>query len=218
MALRVALYAEGPTELADAGTLAPSPGSALEEEFLGPAHVLIRRCLVDTGGPQVSEVRFEAPLRTGRGRMPRGSDLLDRMTLSMLLTWPLPAKRPDLAVVLVDADGDRRRLSRLRRVTRSANLPAVVAVAVQEFEAWLIADHAIACSVLQRSPSPPRAPESMNPGEANELLARWIGGSAVAAEARVVRRRLAEQCTLELVRRKCRAFQRLFRDLRAALT
>ena len=140
--MRVVVYAEGSREDSGSRVALPLPGDALPEAALGPAHVLVRRCLVEL--VPMSEVRFDVPLRT-RGRRARGSDLLHGPTVRRLLTWATPMAKPDLAVVIVDADGEANRHVALRHILssrREPQPPAVIGVAVQEFEAWLIADEA----------------------------------------------------------------------------
>src|SRR5690348_4793988 len=103
--LRVVVYAEGPG--GGFRGLPPEPGRPLTSEWLGAAHVFVRRCLETEGIPS-GAIRFDSPLRT-RGRIARGGDLEHAPTLRRLLTWIDAALRPDLAVVLTDADGDAGR-------------------------------------------------------------------------------------------------------------
>jgi hypothetical protein len=150
MSLRVVLYAEGGRELAGEQRWQLAPGDRLPEDALGAAHYVVARALNRTRHLPETAVLFEEPLRTNRGRPARGSDLLDRQTLRRLLMWPSAARRPQLAIVLVDADGDETRRPTLNAATENVTTPRVVAVAVQEVEAWLIADMnavRIACGV-----------------------------------------------------------------------
>src|SRR5580704_10360316 len=110
--LRVVLYAEGAGETLGPTSALPAPGRPLEEGMLGGGHVLIRRTLGQARSIPDGEILFESPLRT-RGRVARGSDLIDRRTVRQLLTWPDPNLRPDLVVVLVDRDEDKQRKNRL---------------------------------------------------------------------------------------------------------
>src|SRR5581483_11436552 len=133
----------------------PPPTELLGEDHRGPAHELIRRCVARDAAVPLPAVLFQCPLRA-RGRHPKGSDLLDRRTLRQLLTWPAPHRRPDLAIVLVDQDGAPDRRMTLRQLTEGISLPHVIAVAIQEFDAWLIADHgAVAGTLATKPPNPP---------------------------------------------------------------
>ena len=103
--MRVALYSEGPGEEGHARQFLPPPGDPLSDESIGPAHMLVRRCIAEGTRIPAPAVIFEVPLLL-RGRVPRGSDLRVCKNLHKLLTWPRPAGVPDLAVVVLDADGN----------------------------------------------------------------------------------------------------------------
>lgn len=130
-ALRTVLIGEGGGELGGESTLLPAPGEPLDEPHIGAGHLLVRRCISKLGGIPEGAVRLESPLRL-RARVPRGSDLLDRRNLRQLVTYASPGRRPDLAVVLVDADGDANaRKKLLQGHLEGLSLPTVVAVAAQ---------------------------------------------------------------------------------------
>ncbi len=106
--MRVVLYAEGPGELVGDpafGAQPPTPGERIDEDLLGAAHVLIRRSIVSQreGVPEQA-IQYVGPLRP-EGHVLRGSDLLKKERLRQALNWPPNQRRPDLAVVLIDADG-----------------------------------------------------------------------------------------------------------------
>jgi hypothetical protein len=212
MSLRVVLYAEGGNETAGEIALPPAPGTPLLEDNLGAGHILVRRCLELTRKIPAPAVRFEAPLRDRRGNVARGTALLHRETLRQLLSWPLAHKRPDLVVILVDCDEEQDRKARLEDCVSDLVVSKVIAVAVQEFEAWLIADHAAVCKALDAPLTVPRDPERMARREAKGLLASWMGSRPESSE-RNVRRTLANLCDLDIVRRRCSAFDELLRDL-----
>jgi hypothetical protein len=213
--VRVVVYAEGAGELAGSKSLQPAPGSLLTEEELGSAHLLVRRCLERTRGLTPDTVRFEEPLRTSRGRLARGSILHSRDTLRPLLSWVDPTKQPDLAVVLVDADGDDGRQSLLDSAIKGVLVEAVVAVAIQEFEAWLVADSDALKAVLRQTLAPPKPPERLSRRQAKELLQQWCEQHARSREASELRRDLARQCDLDTVAQKCTAFASFLRKLQA---
>lgn len=215
MSLRVVVYAEGSGE--SARGLPPAPGESLEEGALGAAHILVRRCLDMDAGIPVAAVRFDSPLRT-RGRMPRGSDFLHPPTLAQLLTWPRPDKQPGLAVVIVDADGDSRRKPMLDEAVSKVRVNRVVAVAVQEFEAWLIADEAAAAAVLGQRLSRSKAPEQMARREAKVLLKDWIEASRqTGAAAWELRRGIADRADLAVIAERCPAFAIFRQELTQAV-
>lgn len=142
MTVRVVLLAEGAGETGGTQTLLPAAGDTLTDAMLGPAHSLVRRAVAQGWSVPAEAVRFEVPLRTTRGTIPRGSELLDRGTLRRVLLWARPTLRPDLNIVLVDADAEGATARRDRLTTATQDLPGVrvIAVAVREFEAWLLAD------------------------------------------------------------------------------
>jgi hypothetical protein len=177
--------------------------------MLGAGHVLVRRAIeLVTPAP----VRFEAPLRMRTGRLPRGSDLVHPPTLRKLLAWANPVLAPDLALVLVDADGDGQRRTHLDATTSGLLARIVIAVAKQEFEAWLLADHATVIQILGLDRDQPPNPESLAPGEAKASLNECIGESNVSANE--ARHRLAGRCDLDAIARACHAFELLLSDLR----
>ncbi len=214
-AVRIVLYAEGAGELRSTRH-APLfvPGDPLDEDVLGAAHLLVRRTVEEARRLPARAIQFEEPLATTGGRIPRGSDFQERRTLLRLLTWP--ARPPDLAVVLVDRDGDTDRRRRLLEWVADRPVPKVVAVAVEEFEAWLVADPQAVATTLEGMPAGahPVSPEGLARGEAKGLLARWIGGSprrGVGAPA--LRREIAERAHLGTLARLCPAFEQFRQDL-----
>ena len=215
--LRVVLYAEGAGEMLGPVSLLPAPGEPLSEQMLGPAHILARRALTEARGLSAGDVRFDSPLRTRTGRLPRGSDLLHPRTLLQLLTWARPSRQPDLAIVLVDADGDRQRRRKIQSTAAKAAVPTVVAVAAQEFEAWRIADHKALSRVLRTDIDPVVKPERLQPAEAKTTLAAWLSrsGAETPSEAR---RQIAAVCDLGVVKRRCRSFEQFLGDLRTVVS
>jgi hypothetical protein len=209
--VRVVLYAEGAGEVSFS-SLERGPGTSLLEEELGAAHLLLRRALEDGRSIPEAAVSFEEPLRLRRGgRIARGSDLLSSQRLRELLTWP--ANPPDLAVVLVDADGASDRFQTLQRTAADRSVPHAIGVAVQEFEAWLIADHAAVKRALGTSPSGPAEIETLPPGRAKETLTRWTAEAGKSQQEREVRITIARICDLTHVSRRCSAFAAFVADL-----
>jgi hypothetical protein len=213
---RVVVYAEGAGELAGSKNLQPAPGSQLTEEELGSAHLLVRRCLERSRGLDASLVRFEEPLRTGRGRLARGSNLHSPATLRPLLFWADPSKQPDLAIVLVDADGDDDRQALLDSALDGIHIETVVAVSIQEFEAWLLADPDALKSVLRQPLAPPKPPEKLARRQAKELLHEWCEQHARSRDEAEIRRDLARESNLDTLARQCPAFALFLRKLQAA--
>jgi hypothetical protein len=212
---RVVVYAEGESELGRAGITRLEAGGELPGDELGSAHVLARRviALVNAARQPV----FVAPLRT-RGRHARGSDLIVPRVLGDLTTWPSVATSPNLAIIIVDRDEVLDRRAELRRATEGLITPPlrVVAVAREEFEAWLITDVLALRSVLELDLDQAEDPEQMRSGAAKNLLRDWIGKSSVALDSRDVRTALAGQLRLEFLLRQNRSFQEFVEDLRAA--
>jgi hypothetical protein len=204
---RVVVYAEGAGELSGRDTSRQrAPGAPLTEVELGAAHLLVRRCLEHARGLTPEVIRFEEPLRS-RGKLARGSMLHSHDTLQQLLTWPDEARMPHLAVVLIDADGKaEERQAGLEAALEGLAVEAVASVAIQEFEAWLIADGEAVKSVLRKPLSPPKPPERLGRREAKEVLQQWSEEHASKQEPAELRRQLAERCALDTVARVCPAF------------
>lgn len=213
MSLRVVLYAEGGRETGGAFDVPPRAGSTLVPDLhFGPAHFLFKRLLAHARGLPEGAVQFEAPLRIGT-RVARGTELLDRSTLRRLLTWFDEAVRaPDLAIVLVDADGDSHRKNTLESHVEGLPVAKVIAVAVQEFETWLIADQNAVHAAMNATHSTLPDLESLPRREAKERLTQWCDASG--RNDRDVRMTLAQTCALDSLERRCAAFATLIRELR----
>jgi hypothetical protein len=162
-------------------------------------------------------VTFEVPLVL-RGRVPRGSDLRVCRNLHRLLTWPRPADVPDLAVVLVDADGDPQVRGYLARCIEERPLPrppVCVGVAAQEFESWLLADQRAVQDVLSRHYDALPDLESLPRGEAKRRLQEQLslaypGDPDARREARNA---IVMGFDLDGVAHVCRSFDDLRRQL-----
>ena len=229
LVVRVVLYAEGPGETfgldehwSAANTtlgIMPPPGEALPEEVLGAGHLLMRRIICDRSRVPPGAIRFDAPLRT-RGRVPRGSDLLDKEVLPQLLVWPRDRHRPDLAIVLVDRDGRVDRRSTLEQIAvPHPKIPCVVAVAREEFETWLVADmKAVKNMTGGTSVDLPGTIENRQPREVKRLLKGWLADRLDQDEiphgrrqgaTRRLRRDLAAVCDLAVLADRCPSFETL---------
>lgn len=138
--------------------------------------------------------------------------------LKRVTAWPKPVLKPNLVIVLVDADGDKQRRNRLHGSVRTLGVPTVLGVAVQEFEAWLVADVDRVEQLLGREPPLDRSllssSESLEPRGSKRALQQWIARSDLAdEEERVTRRRIAEALDLEVLRSSCRAFGQFASEL-----
>jgi hypothetical protein len=211
MSLRIVLNAEGPGETRGALSLGAAPGSPLSEDELGPGHLLVRRVVAMTRAVPEEAISFLAPLRSGRGQVVRGSGLLNRTTLRQLHQWPMPDRRPDLSIVLVDADGQADRRTVLASHLEGVTLPAVIAVAVQEFESWLISDQGALNATVGSSTERPPAVESLKPRVAKALLADLL---AKHEEPHAARCTIARTTDLALLERESSSFARFVLDCR----
>lgn len=203
---RVVIYAEGAGELAGALRNQRAPSTPLGPEELGAAHLLVRRCIERHRDLDSSFIQFEEPLRTRRGKLVRGSDLHSPETLRSLLFWADARKQPDLVVVLVDQDGDDERQRVLITATGELLVETVIGVAIQEFEAWLIADPAALKTVFRQSLSMNHSPERLGRRDAKEQLRQWSEEHGRSKDPAELRRQLAEHCDLATVARQCPAF------------
>lgn len=208
--LRVVVYAEGRGETAAEARL-PAPLELLSDAHLGPAHILLRRAIARARNVDARAVEFLSPL-TIRGRTAQGSDLHDPATVRKLLAFLRVI--PQLAIVLVDADGDvgaRRRP--LQDLLESRPFVVVHAIAVQEFESWLIADVSAASKVLNRRLDEAPEPDGMTRGDAKERWHSWSEHVNPVDRART-RAAVAEQLDIDLLARRSKSFARLLDDLR----
>lgn len=211
--MRIAVLAEGAGEL---GTLLSTraPAHTIAAEQLGPAHVLISRCLQTDRGLHEREIEFVEPLRV-RGRIARGSDLLNARTLRQLLVWPMAERQPDLQVVLVDQNGEARRRARLQTSIEGLVVPElVIGVANKEFEAWLVGDEEAVRECVGEGFSIPGNLEDMERRAAKNKLLGLIRSSSRASEESVVRREIAEQLDLDRTASRCPLFRKFRDDLR----
>jgi hypothetical protein len=217
MSLRIVVYAEGVGELGGDVRPLPAPREPLLEEHLGAAHELVRRC-VTRERPQLpdSAIVFVSPLRDSGGRRLRGSDLCDKQKLRRALAWLPNKRRPDLAVVFVDCDGDDERRRLLLEHLDEVILPAAIGVPKQEFESWLIADHRAVVRTLQPAPAQPANVETLRRTEAKMYLTKWTADSSLANAPHDVRITLARTCDLAVLDQLA-AFQAFCEDLRAKL-
>jgi hypothetical protein len=210
--VRVVLYAEGPGETRGERKDLPTVLEPLEEDHLGPAHFLVRRALAHARGIAETQVVFLSPLRI-RGRPAYGSVLHDVGNVRKLLAFE--RVRPSLAMLLVDADGKGSlRRAELRPAVERAGVSAVLAIAVQEFEAWLIAEHVAAARILGRDVDTPPEPDGMSRGEAKERWTRWVASVPAENQARI-RAQVAKAVDLDALAKRSASFRQLLDDLRA---
>lgn len=219
MALRVVVYAEGAVELSGVPALPRAAGSSLPEHEQGAAHVLVRRSIALVDPAHGEEVLFEEPLLVARGvRRPHGSDFLARKNLRQLLTWPPSRRRPDMAVLLLDEDGDGSRLQLVKGFLDDPwPTPVAIGVAVREFESWLIGDMQAVRAALGGSPiDEPRLAEEMPRGRAKALLDGWIRSRGPADPDHAARKRIAEGLQLDVLAAASKSFKRFREELRDA--
>lgn len=186
---------------------------------LGAAHILISRVIAHTHNIPDEALHFFPGKRLGRTRRPRGSDLADERNIVQLgsyLTDNPQEPPPDLIIFLVDRDAQRDRHLRLSAACRRArplHIERCVAVAVEEFEAWLIADADALRVRLPRAQGAAQHVESMERGAAKEHLQRLITEDANqreierAAHTRNVRCDLARALDLDKLRRNAPSFE-----------
>jgi hypothetical protein len=158
-------------------------------------------------------VRFVSPLRP-RGKTVRASELLVPTILRSLVAFPNNFRRPDLAIILVDEDGDGSRQALAASLDGSI-VPAVMGVAVPEFEAWLIADHANLAQVLRTTIDPP--PATMAPRAAKAFLSKAFSCRSGSSDPAELRKELARSCDFKALMR-VRSFEMLMKEIGRVLT
>lgn len=113
---------------------------------------------------------------------------------------------------MIDRDEDAHRQSRVEEAAGRGNVTTVVALAKEEFEAWLASDPKAFAAVTGSSAPVPPEPDAMPRGEAKNWLRSIIGGSNEAE----LRKALARAIRLEQLQRLS-AFERFSRNLGRAL-
>lgn len=207
-ALRAVLLAEGNGE--SGPNAQRGPGSPIHVEDWGPGHELFARAIAASSSIPREAVQFLEPLRTSRGAIAKGSNLLHRQTLRRLLSY-LPAVRPELAIVLIDADGDTSRKQLLEGFLEDIPGVRLIAVAIQEFESWLSCDGKTLNAVLSAdSGGAPQQPEKLAPGEAKAMLQKLMSN---VDDARAARINLARHIDLNVVASRCPGFATCLNDL-----
>jgi hypothetical protein len=209
-ALKVVLLAEGNGEVGP--NAQRGPGSPVAVDDWAPGHELFARAIAHGTKIPREAVRFLEPLRTGRGGVAKGSNLLHDKTLRRLLGY-LPAFRPDLAIVLVDADGEPTRKRKLEGILHDIPGNKLIAVATQEFESWLVGDPAALTAVLgvDANRAPPH-PERLAPSAAKALLTELTASNE---DPRLARLNLARHLDLEAVSGRCASFATCLDELQA---
>lgn len=192
----------------------PSPGTVLGDSELGAAHVLVRRAALHLDKRRFECLSFEEPLRLAGSRA-RGGQLLSRGNLRKLLSWADPRRAPDLSVLLVDEDGDESRLERLTNFVKGLAPPfAVIAVAVREFESWLLADHRALARLTGRRIDHATEVESLAPGAAKEHLRELTDGLRDQHGVARAHRVIAEALELDVLVAKCASFSRFLAEFK----
>ncbi len=220
--MNVVLYCEGPAEDRGNDALLPPPGDPMSGDHLGPAHTLVARCIERTHRVPTPALRFLVPVRDA-GKRVRGSDLHVPKLLRRVILNSITLHQAKLVVALVDTDGDKSRRQVLLVATDNLAHASqrVVAAAVQEFEAWLLADQRALRDVLGCADTPPD-PTQMAPGEAKSWLRNRVEARGLladqsqrAAEIRQLRCQLAAQIDLDTLARQP-SFRQFLDDLLAA--
>jgi len=128
-----------------------------------------------------------------------------------------------LAVLLIDADGDRQVRAELTRCMEQRPLPrprVTIGAALQEFEAWLWGDRNAVHSVVGHVYDGLADREGMARGEAKKILQGWLstahpGDPDARNEAR---KGIVNRASLDEMARRCRTFEEFRKDLIAAST
>ena len=121
------------------------------------------------------------------------------------------AIRPDLAIILIDADGDHARKARLEAELATKDLPHVVGCAAQEFESWLIGDPETVREVFG-AVAGPASIEALERRQAKELFRDWC--ASVGKAERDARVSLATLCDLERLTARCASFSVFRQEIR----
>ncbi len=188
----------------------------LLEDDLGPVHELIRRIVTAERKVPAPALDFREPLRARTGRPLTGSMLLVPANLDDVLDgWLVDAP---VFILVVDSD-DKPAHERMKVLTDALarnSVSGAAAVAIKEFESWLIADQAALDTILRPGHPSPAAPEDLGLRVAKQQVNSWC--QAVANDRRpllAVRRELAAALDLETVRKKCPSFDAFCKELAA---
>ena len=121
--------------------------------------------------------------------------------------------------MLIDRDGDAKRRRDMKKYVSDLSLdpPRVLGIAREEFEAWLVADAETVGNVLQVTLNRTKSPESMKPRQAKEILEQWIAKQQQNSPKRQIRKKIALNCDLGVLKQRCKwGFARFAEDLQAA--
>jgi hypothetical protein len=156
MGLRVLVLGEGKSEEGEGCFDPASPGTPISEEFLGAAHVIVRRVFLELLGQAAPTLVFPPRLRAARRTGNAGliADLDGRQRVASnprhkgILELCVGANSVDLAVLLKDCKLDKRECEaeEVRSELQSAvagrrppgGLAVVTAVAKPSLEGWLL--------------------------------------------------------------------------------
>jgi hypothetical protein len=183
--MRALFISEGPHE----GNLADERPQAL-------------RCLVQRVLP--SQVSYEwLNVRD----LPRGNPLPGKggghFKLALKALWHATREQFKAVILVTDADGNRERITQFQQAQESDRfaVPRAFGIAVEEFDAWLLADHQALSQVFQRSVSMQRSCESTrHPKETcRELMKQheWTGSQSELYEA------VCQCADLQVVANRC---------------
>ncbi|MFB6265310.1 MAG: DUF4276 family protein [Bradymonadaceae bacterium] len=121
--------------------------------------------------------------------------------------------------MLVDNDGKTGRKERLEGFIEELRrqVERLIAVSVEEFEAWLIADTSAVISTLSATIDKVGDPESLELGEAKSRLQGGIADHTDDEDEHSIRQTLVRELDLQRVADRCEAFETFVRDLETAV-
>lgn len=227
MNLRITVYAEGATERTglDKDTrLQSRPAEILPEEQLGPVHILIKRVISSPHLKQEPKIDFLTMNRIveDRGkprphfRIPRGGDISNVKYIRQFLTNIMAKSNTHMVIIVFDADGNPGLKREIEDKIADIPTPHVIGMAIQEFEAWLIADQKTIVDRLKSNLNQSTDPEKMKRGEAKKLYNKWLNDSddpediTTSSEIRI---HIARNCNLEILKKRCPSIEQFTRDI-----
>ena len=187
----------------------------IDPKVFGAAHQLVDRMIEEITGGKVGPL-FYQQVRTRIS--PRGGGLTKLETVERILMGPADGEVfIELCVFIIDMDNKEAERSEYKKRVLELDYTsrAVLAIARQEFESWLISDESVVSDV---SGSPfsnsKNSPEDMTRQQAKDALSAHLSNVTKSRkQANELLREIMERADLGVWRQKCPSFDVFYEEL-----
>jgi hypothetical protein len=151
----------------------------------------------------VAEFEFRR-FKDSRFRLHHGKD---SMLFKRAIAWMREACADgfDAIVLVIDEDGDRQRTRELKKAQNetehSGGIPRAMGVAIQSFDAWMLADESALAAVLQCHVSRQPAPE--NERDPKRRCRELLDSARIHIAPRMMYAEVARLADLQLLSKRC---------------